>query len=162
MGFLARYDLKSRPLPAGPLLPTPGAQMKGHHTFEYAVVPHEGGWENAYAEAHRFARPLRARRLPEGEAALPPQASLLEVSSPAFVVSALKRAEDGRGVILRLYNTLSEPATCDLRLTEPFDGVELNTMDEQPLEALSPHDGRVHLGARPNQIFTIRFRTGAL
>jgi len=125
--------------------------------FEYALLPHEGGWEQAYREAHRFAVPMRARWNRQGSGLLPSQASLLEVTSRAFVVSALKRAEDGSGVVVRLFNILSRPARGRMRLTEPHARASMVNMNEQPLGEAPVRDGWVELRARPNQILNIKF-----
>ncbi|MGB6837552.1 MAG: glycoside hydrolase family 38 C-terminal domain-containing protein [Dehalococcoidia bacterium] len=159
VGWLSRVSLPCRRNIAGPPLPTPGAQCPGRHMFEYALVPHEGGWEQAYREAHRFAVPMRARWNHEGSGLLPSQASLLEVSSRAFVVSALKRAEGGSVVVVRLYNILSRPARGRMRLKEPHAGASMVNMDEQPLGEAPVRDGWVELRARPNQILNIKFET---
>ena len=103
VGWLSRPDLSVRKGPAGPTLETPGAQCPGRHVFEYAIVPHEGGWQNAFLEAHRFARPMRATPA-SGSSVLPPASRLVEVTPPRLVVSAIKAADDGRGLIVRIYN----------------------------------------------------------
>jgi alpha-mannosidase len=162
VGSLARFDLSSRPGLAGPLVPTPGAQMLGRHAFDYALIPHEGGWEGFYPEAHRFAVPMRARRVEDSSGALPGEGALLALEGPAFVVSALKRAEDGRGVVVRLYNVTSGPASGRVRLVEPFLGAELVNMEEALLAEAPLEDGWVRLEAQPNQVLNLRFRTGGL
>jgi alpha-mannosidase len=159
VGYLARFDLSSRPGLAGPLLPTPGAQMLGRHAFDYALIPHEGGWEDAWPEAHRFAVPMRARRVQDGSGALPAEGALLALEGPAFAVSALKRAEDGEGVVVRLYNVTSGPASGRVRLAEPFQGAEFVNMEEAFLAEAPLEDGWVRLAARPNQVINLRFRT---
>ena len=162
VGYLARFDLTSRPTLAGPLVRTPGAQVLGGHTFDYALIPHEGDWEQAWPEGHRFAVPMRARRLEDGSGALPAEAALLTLDGPAFVVSALKRAEDGSGAVVRLYNISARPASGRVRLEEPFRGAELVNMEEAFLAEAPLEDGWVRLEAQPNQVINLRFRTGAL
>jgi alpha-mannosidase len=136
--------------------------MLGRHAFDYALIPHEGGWEDAWPEAHRFAVPMRARRIEGGSGALPWEGALLALEGPAFVVSALKRAEDGSGVVVRLYNVTSRPAAGRLRLLEPFQGAEFVNMEEAFLAEAFPEDGWVRLEAQPNQVLNLRFRTGGL
>jgi len=162
VGDLARFDLPSRRDLAGPPLSTPGAQMPGRHAFDYALIPHEGSWEEAWDEAHRFAVPLRARRVQDGSAALPAEGALLSLEGPAFAVSALKRAEDGKGVIVRLYNVSSSPASGRVRLAEPFERAEFVNMEETFLAEAPLEDGWVRLEARPNQIINLRFSTAHL
>jgi alpha-mannosidase len=157
VGWLSRGDYPARRGHAGPPLAAPGAQLPGRHLFDYAIVPHAGGWEQAYAEAHRFATPLRARWNPRGCGTLPPRASFLELEGEGIVVSALKRAEDGEGAVVRLYNTLDSSTHGRLRLTEPWSRAELADMKEEVLGPADAHDGWVEIRLRPNQIVTLRF-----
>ncbi len=56
IGQLSKTDLKTRQGPAGPPVPTPGAQSMGKNTFEYSLVPHTGTYQSArtYQLAHQF------------------------------------------------------------------------------------------------------------
>lgn len=163
VGWLSRNDFPSRKGHAGPPLPTPGAQCPGRHVFEYAIIPHDGGWDRAYAEAHRFAVPMRARWNRRGTGLLPASASLLELpvrrggEGRGLVVTALKRAEDGRGAVVRLYNTLDRATTGRLRLAEPWSRAEVVDMKEDTLAPAAVHDGWVCLKLRRNEIVTLRF-----
>jgi len=157
VGYLSRADNRARSSPAGPSLETPGAQMLGRWTFHYSLIPHEGGWENAVAEAHRFARPLSAVRIREGAGLLPPSAGLLEIEPPELVLSSLKLAEDGGGAVVRLYNVSDNAVEGRLRLLGPHGAVELVNLNEEPLGPATVDDGWVRLLARRNEIVTLKF-----
>ncbi len=157
VGWLSRNDFPSRKGHAGPHLATPAAQCPGRHVFEYSIVPHRGGWQRAYAEAHRFATPLRARWQREGSGLLPGSVSLLDLQGNGLVVTALKRAEDGDGAVVRLYNTLDRRATGRLRLTEPWRRARIVDMKEDHLGPADVSNGPVRLSLRPNEIVTLRF-----
>lgn len=158
VGWLSRNDLSTRKGHAGPPLATPGAQEIGRHAFEYSIIPHRGGWQQVYACAHEFASPLRARWNPRGTGALPPSASFLEVEGEGIVLSALKRAEDGDGVIVRVYNIFDAPTTGRLRLTERWTRAEMVDLKEDYLRDADVSDGWVQLSLRQNEIVTVRFR----
>jgi alpha-mannosidase len=85
---------------------------QGRQEFSYGLLPHAGDWQRAGTVrlAEEFNQPLAA--LPEHFHAgdLPPDQSFLDVGHGPVIVSVLKRAEDGDGVIA--------PARCrvDLRL----------------------------------------------
>jgi alpha-mannosidase len=156
VGWLSRDDLSCRKGHAGPPLETPGAQEIGSHVFEYSIISHEGGWQNAYLEAHRFATPLRARWNPAGTGALPPTASFFQADGDSTVVTALKRAEDGDGTIVRLYNIADRRSKATLRLSESWSRTDIVTMAEDQIEPAPAGNGRVRLDLRPNQIITLR------
>jgi alpha-mannosidase len=159
VGWLSRGDLRTRRGPAGPSLEAPGAQMPGRWTFHYSLIPHAGGWDAAYHQAHAFARPLRAVRSRGGSGALPAAASLLEIEPDSLVLSALKTAEGGDGVVARVYNTAGTAVNGSLRLLAPHAGVEMADLNEETLGPAQTDGDRVVLSARPNQILSVKFKT---
>jgi len=158
VGWLSRSWMRTRPVQAGPLIATPGAQMQGRHLFHYSLIPHEGGWETAFPLAHRFTVPPRAVFVAGGKGQLPPAGSLLSVRPESFVLSALKEGEDGQGLIVRLYNIADRPVEGEVRLEEAWRAVERVNLNEEALGAAEVRDGRVRLSLRPNEIATLRFR----
>ncbi len=163
VGWLSRADIRTRRGPAGPSLETPGAQMPGRWTFHYSLIPHAGGWESAFEKAHRFARPLRAVRSDRGTGSLPAGGSLLEVEPHELVLSSLKVAEDGDGVVVRVYNTADAPLQGRMRLLSwpgraPRAGIEIVDLNEEPMGPADSEGGWVRLRARPNQILNVKFR----
>jgi mannosylglycerate hydrolase len=160
VGWLSRADLRARRGPAGPSLETPGAQMLGRWTFHYSLIPHGGGWEMSFQEAHRFARPLRAVRSDGSAGDLPPEGSLVDIEPPALVLSSLKTAEDGDGVVVRVYNVSDARQEGRLRLLPAYVAAKVVDLNEEPLAPADADDGWVKLSARPNQILNVKFRTG--
>ncbi len=156
VGWLSLPDLPERRGPAGPTVETPGVQCPGRHVFEYGVVPHEGGWENAFEEAHRFARPLRSA-VASGSGMLPVTASLVETSTSRLVVSAVKMAEDGRGVVVRVYNIGDRAVRGRVRFGESHGRVEFVNLNEEPLSEATVEQGWVSLRAKRNEIVSLLF-----
>ena len=160
VGWLSRADIATRRGGAGPQLRTPGAQLHGRNALDYSIIPHAGSWADARAhvQAVQFLRPMRARYNRHGLGHLPAEDQLLLVDSPAFPVSAIKRAEDGDGVIVRVYNITDGEAEAHVRL-KPLDGPpsRVNLNEELIADVPLVHGG-VPISARPNEIITIRFR----
>ncbi len=109
-GYLSRWQPSLRPNPAGPLEPTPGAQVPGPLAFDYAVLPHRGNGSSAelHARADEFLVPLD--RVVGGggpEAARATSGRLLAVEGAE--VSAVTRAVDG-ALVVRVYNPSPAPA----------------------------------------------------
>ncbi|HKD93202.1 MAG TPA: glycosyl hydrolase-related protein, partial [Gaiellaceae bacterium] len=112
---------------AGPDIATPDGQCRGRHVFEYALQ--FDGDELSNAALVRASQDYRTDFL-RGDPFEPP----LELGGDV-VFSCLKQAEDGRGLVLRVFNpnpqpealTLSRPAR-RIRLDEEQDadgGLEL-------------------------------------
>jgi alpha-mannosidase len=118
VGTISRPSgLPTRPVAAGPDIATPDGQCRGRHVFEYALRFDGGDLSNA--ALIRASQDYRTDFL-RGD----PFAAPLELGGD-IVFSCLKGAEDGHGIVLRVFNpnpqpeamTLSVPAT-RIRLDE--------------------------------------------
>jgi alpha-mannosidase len=98
-----------------PLVPDPEGDYtfvdQGPQHFRYTLLPHLGSWEKAgavqrAAELNQPPIPLLETYHPEGK--LPLSDSFLSVESDHVQASALKKAEDGQGWVLRLVETSGE------------------------------------------------------
>ncbi|MFL5887919.1 MAG: alpha-mannosidase [Solirubrobacteraceae bacterium] len=137
VGWLSRGDLSKRRGHAGPELPVPGAQCEGLHRFEYAL---EVG-EPPDAELLRRSQDQRFEFVQSGPGA--DFKAPIEVEAH-IVVAALKRAEDGDGLVLRAFN----PGDEAVALRVP-GAVKRCRLDETPL-------GPVPAAIAPGQIVTLR------
>jgi alpha-mannosidase len=155
--WLSRQDLATRHGHAGPGMHTPGAQMPGRWKFQYSLIPHEGGWERAFAEAHRFVRPMRAVRVSRGSGELPATGSLIQIDPPEVILSALKVAEDDDSIIARLYNIADYSVEAGIRLHAPFSKVERLDLNEENARPWGARKGVVPLSLGPNEIATLKF-----
>lgn len=127
-GWLSRGPMTYRPLPAGPVIETPDAQVIGRHELRWAVSTADIDPYEMVDEA--FVPLLVARDVAHRPATAPDAAQLLDVSGAE--VSAVL-AEGGRPRV-RLFNPSAEPATVELggrrgwledlagRPIEPVDG----------------------------------------
>jgi alpha-mannosidase len=159
VGSLSRADLSVRRGHAGPGLPTPEAQCLDEYTFHYALVPHPGDWRGAYAEAHAFNAPLRAVPTFAHAGSLPLAASYVEVTPSTMAVSAVKEAEDGEGLIVRMWNVEQEPCECAVRFWKTPQSVTLCNLGERVQKTLRVDgEGTVRIPARGREIVTLRAR----
>ncbi len=126
VGHLSRHDLRARPGPAGPGTDIPGAQCPGR--VEARLVLFAG----LDAAAARDAElPLRA--VPCGDAPLvAPGVALLALAPHALVLSAVKPAEAGSGLVVRVLNPTDAACEAVLRLGFPFAAAEAVRLDEAP------------------------------
>ncbi len=106
-----------------PMIPDPSRLYtfidQGIQRFRYAILPHRGGWQEAgtvrrAAEINQGPVVLTGNMGPEGF--LPLAAAFLEVDPANVVAQVLKQAEDGGGLIVRLYETAGEAAHSSIRL----------------------------------------------
>jgi mannosylglycerate hydrolase len=99
VGWLSRDDLSTRPGSAGPTLATPEAQCPGEHTFEYAITI--AGTDDLTDVA--MLRASADYRTPFSVGAPGAQTRGLVSVAGDVLVTALKGAEDGEGMILRVF-----------------------------------------------------------
>jgi mannosylglycerate hydrolase len=162
IGALSRNDLATRPGHAAWPAPTPLAQSPGADRLQLAVVPLDGGgadaaslpaeWEDAFLPLRpvwlRQATPLS---LPEGE---------LTLEGAGLVLSAIKPAEDGTGIVLRCYNASADTVRGCWRL--PFvasSALRVRADERQPEPApLEPGGRAVRFIAGPRAIVTLHLK----
>jgi alpha-mannosidase len=157
VGWLSREDLSCREGLAGPAYPTPGAQCPGEHTFAYALVPHAGGWEAAWAQAQAFNAPLRGVATSPSQGPLPPALSFLRAEPSSFVLTAVKRAEAGDGLIVRGYNITDSPQEVQLHLDRAWRRATRVGLDEGVRGELVLEGNSVCFAAGPKEIVTVQF-----
>ncbi len=125
VGWLARFDLRSRPVPAGPMMPVPGAQCPGVLEARLSLL---AGCDPAAArDAELGLRGLLAGPAP----LLAPGVALLSLSPPDLLLSACKPAESGDGLVVRVLNPTDAPRTAVLRLGFPVRAATAVRLDEE-------------------------------
>jgi hypothetical protein len=102
-----------------------GSQCLGKHSFRYAVLPHTGNWAKGkvWQAAERFNQGLQACQLgPTNQGTEPYEKSFLEIQPEGAHISAVKRSEDGKGWVVRLFNPYEETHKTSLRLNGGYCG----------------------------------------
>jgi alpha-mannosidase len=155
VGWLSRDDLVTRSGHAGPALETPGAQEIGVHEFEYALISAAGDWRNTFADAHAFVTPLRAIATSVHSGSLASAASFVDVTPREFVISAIKPAEDGQGLIVRGYNIGDQSLDVMLHFSRKFRRAARVNLNEEEITPLDLRDGcEVRLSVKGKEIVT--------
>ncbi len=157
VGWLSRSDMSVRQGHAGPGLPTPEAQCLGTYTMDYALVPHAGGWHVAFDEAHTFNAPMRVAATRAHPGTLPPDGTFAAISPDSLVFSTLKNAEDGQGLILRLWNTSAEACEAQITLPSRFKTITQCNLAERDLASLERDaEGCVKFPVGGREVVTLR------
>lgn len=162
VGLLAGEDLITRPGgKAGWHNATPDAQCPGTHTFRYAVAPMTAAEfaqrEVLENELEQFHVPLLAVRRKDADP-VPSPAPIVSCASGRLTLSALKQAEDGSAVIIRLSNTGETACEETIRFGRPVRAVEEARLDETPVRTLHPEPGgqSVRCTIGPSALLTLR------
>lgn len=163
VGWLARVDLNTRIGDAGPEIFTPDAQSLRDMEFQYGFCPYFGTLEDGRVmeKAADFNQPALVVRTAVQQGELPARKSWVSVESKADVkITAVKKAQDRQGMILRFYHAGERAQTvkfcfgnvvetaCETNLAE-------ENLSDQP-SMLSVNGNRLELVAEPKRIVTLR------
>lgn len=129
---------------------------QGEHLMTYSLLPHRGDWRTGVIrEAYELNNPLILRRLQGGTGSASPHA-LVSVDQPNIVIETVKLAEDGNGLIVRMYEDHRSRGT--VTLTTGFNLAEAHHTNllEVNEVALETSGNQVRLNFRPYEIITVR------
>ena len=158
VGWLSRDDMPVRQGHAGPAFETPGGQVPGKWTYDYAIIPHHGNWREAYQQAYAFETPLRASETGLHGGEIPSQGSFISHSPAEFVISAIKEAENGKGWIVRGYNISPETIQLNLMPMRQFtNSMQVNLAEEEITALSAGEDGSIMISVSGHEIVSIMF-----
>lgn len=147
----------------GAMFPDPEADL-GEHSFTYSLLPHTGDWRNGTVPAaYGLNNPLIVHHVqgePQG-ASEADHYSLVHVDAPQIIVETVKGADDGDGLIVRLYEHERTQQVFDLHAGFPLaEALSCNLLEENEA-SLAVTEGKVRLRAQPYQIMTLRLKPAA-
>jgi alpha-mannosidase len=153
-GYDVRGDVLRLSLIKSATMPDRTADQ-GLHRFTYALLPHVGNTRiDVRAEAYALNLPPRVFAGPGTGAE--PGGPLVTCDSPRAVIETVKPAEDGRGVILRLFEAHNTRGPVMLRLHPCIRSVRRCDLLERDGAALPIEGGEVTLPLRTYEIVTLR------
>ncbi len=158
VGWLSRDDMPVRQGHAGPAYETPGGQVMGKWAYDYAIIPHRCDWRVACQHAYAFETPLRANPTTIHPGELAAEGSFINHTPAEFIISAVKETENGKGWLVRGYNTSPENLQLNLKPLRRFERATQINLAEEALTPLSVEsDGAVRIQAGGHQIISIMF-----
>jgi alpha-mannosidase len=143
-----------------PTMPDPMADF-GEHRFIYSLYPHAGSWnEETQREAYLLNDPIIVHisnvDRQKSSATVSHLSSLITTSSPNVIIETVKRAEDGNGIIVRLYESQRRRGPIKVQTGFAVQSAwETNLLEENETQ-LNVENDTIQLTLRPYQIMTIR------
>jgi len=138
------------------------AAHQGLHRFTYSLLPHQGSWRDAeiVRRAYELNAPALAFKSNAGvgheERTRGTEQSFLRTSCPNILIETVKPAEDGDGLIVRLYETHNQHGQDTITfVTAVVAAQECNLLEEPKAEA-SYQGNTLHFQVRPFEIKTFR------
>lgn len=140
-----------------PIYPNEDADRE-HHSFVYSLYPHTGGWRQAETArlAYALNSPLHACVVGPQSGALPGAFSLVQADAGNAMIEAVKQAEDGGALIVRLYEYKNRRAQVRLRFGRPVAAAQACDLMENAEQTLDTQPDGFSFTLRPYEIRTFR------
>jgi alpha-mannosidase len=141
-----------------PISPDPKAD-RGRHQFTYSLLPHSGDFREAgvIQQAYSLNVPLLVRQVAPQPGTLGPEHSFFSTDRQGVIIESIKNAEDGNGLILRLYEAWGSRGSVKVSTTLPVKTVYRTDLLERPIEAVQCAGNAVRCDLKPFEISTLRF-----
>lgn len=158
VGWLSRWDLENKRGNAGPSLPTPEAQCLGENTFSYALIPHQGNWNDARIsqKTKQYKTRVLTKQLKNQPGNLSDKYSFIQLEGEHLEISTIKKHEFEDKLLIRVYNPTNRETTGKIKLGLDIHKVYLGKLDESYREEL-PHNNGAEIVLKPKEIKTIIF-----
>jgi len=144
-----------------PTMPDPMADL-GEHEFKYSLYPHAGSWnEETQREAYLLNDPIIVYKQTMDNRPLTMVhrlQSLVSASVPNVIIETVKKAEDGDGLIVRLYESQRKRGQVQVKFGSAVDSAWVTNLLEENESALSVENDSIILNLKPYQIMTLRVK----
>lgn len=140
-----------------------GQHSFGKMVYEYALCPHQGNFEQGeiLTAAYQAKVPLKAIQGVAIEGELPDCGSFFTISpEKKILVSAVKQSEDGKSLILRVWNTTDETLPLEIATILPVKTVRRVRLDEQFVSETN-FDGKkwsLDIGGKKIETFSLELK----
>ncbi|MDO8585958.1 MAG: glycoside hydrolase family 38 C-terminal domain-containing protein [Armatimonadota bacterium] len=110
------------------------AQCIGPQERRYAIYPHAGDWARGevFHAAENFNLPVKIAQVGRHKGKLPKSLSFMELEGAGLVFSGVKQAENGKGLIVRLFNPTDKAVKGSLKFFKPIKKAQLVSLEEIP------------------------------
>jgi len=133
----------------------PDGELLGTMEFEYLLYPFAGAFDAA--EVLRLVACTQAGIRTHSTAELPVLRSLMRVESEKAVATAIKPAFDGKGIVVRLWNSSEGEARARIVCERAIKKASLCNLNEDVIESVKiSKDGSATLGVPPRGLATVR------
>jgi alpha-mannosidase len=131
---------------------------QGEHHIAYALYPHRSDFKKALTtkKAYEFNYPLMPIIEPSHKGCLPKVYSFVSIQPENIILTAIKKAEDSNGIILRFYETCGEDTKAVIHVTETLKGARETDLLENENSEIPTKDGTIEVPISKHEIKTIK------
>ncbi|MGN0315825.1 MAG: alpha-mannosidase [Fusicatenibacter sp.] len=155
-GYSMRHQVMTLTLIKSGTHPNKTADQE-EHFFTYSLYPHNGTWRQSHTvqEAMNLNVPQKAVK----GAAPSNSYSFMKTDRPNVVLETIKKAEDGDGIIVRMYEVQNSRSRVNLKVSGRILDAEETDLLENPTEShLEVGEQEIGFTIKPYEIRTIRIR----
>jgi alpha-mannosidase len=163
-GFDIHENVIRMTLLRSPSYPDPKADV-GHHQMTYSLLPHGREWRSETipaAYALNFPQITFSSNSIVGERTTSriSRDSFFQIDQPNVIIETIKRAEDGNGLIIRVFE--NQRRRCECKLTTGFElsSVQRVNIIEEELNEISTEQDGFRFQIEPFQILSFRLIPG--
>ncbi|HEY5585952.1 MAG TPA: alpha-mannosidase [Ruminiclostridium sp.] len=137
--------------------PNPDADRE-YHEFTYSIYPHQGNWKaaNTVNMAYSLNCPVYSKVEEAHSGRLPTQISLISTDCINVVVEVVKKAEDGKGMIVRMYESYNRRSAVSLRTFKDINSIWECDLMERNINELTHSSNSFEFDIKPYEIKTFR------
>ncbi len=157
-GYDARDNVLRLSLLRSPTWPDPVAD-RGRQQFSFALYPHAADWKQAMTVRHGFDfnYTLKGMQVEAHAGALPARHSFVSAEPTNVVLTAIKKAEDGDGLVFHLYEWAGKSGEIKLEVPPGAQGAtETNLMEQPEGQPLKVEGNEVSLPVKPYEIVAVK------
>lgn len=124
------------------------------HDFTYAIYPHAENWRLAgtVAEAYKLNQPLLVEEGTEQKSAY----SFASVAASNVIMETVKKAEDGNGIVVRMYESENAYTKTKLTVNTAFEKAYIcNLLEETECEAVV-NGNEIEVVLKPYEVVTVK------
>lgn len=132
-------------------------QDLGLHEFTYSLIPHQGKLNRPEAtrSGERLNQRVKAFIVPKSKGT-GRSISLAHSDSPDVSVKALKGAEDGNGIVVRVYETAGKASEANIIFSREIKKALMADGTEKPIGNASINGNKLNVSLKPNGVATYR------
>lgn len=133
---------------------------KCEHYFTYSLCPHSGDFKSAgiIKKAYELNCPLTAVKVGKNKGTLTDNYSFLSVADDNVIIETVKKAENGDGIIVRMYESFNKRTDTTLNFGFDVESVILCDLMENDIKNLRTKNNSVNVTLKPFEIVTLKVK----
>jgi alpha-mannosidase len=164
-GYDAKGNVLRLSLLRSPEWPDPHTD-EGQHEFTYSLYPHGGTWREALTvrQGYELNYKLLVAQTQKHQGVLGSEHSFVQLQPNNLILTAMKSAEDGSGLVFRFYEWAGKTDDAKLSLSSEADSASESNLMEKVIGPLAVRNGEITVPTKPYEIKTVRvqFASGSL